>query len=88
MGPKYCSETSVENCHCTLRNISEERKSQQLRVGCSSTGIPLQSWFPFSNRGKYFILRSRDFYFFVHGNVLLFPPVLKAGLYWRPKLVF
>ena len=30
MGPIGCTETSVRNCHCTLRNISEERRSLYL----------------------------------------------------------
>jgi hypothetical protein len=30
MGPIGCPETSVQNYHSTLRNIAEERRSQDL----------------------------------------------------------
>jgi hypothetical protein len=29
MGPIHCPETSVKDCHSTLRNIAEERRSHQ-----------------------------------------------------------
>jgi hypothetical protein len=33
MGPMGCHETSVRNCHCTLRIIPEERRSHLHRCG-------------------------------------------------------
>jgi hypothetical protein len=41
MGPTDCPETSVQNYHSALRNISEERRSQLHRGANNNSGTDL-----------------------------------------------
>ena len=39
MGPKVCPETSARNCHYTLSNIAQERRSRHLSARVKNVKI-------------------------------------------------
>jgi hypothetical protein len=59
MGPLGCPKTSVKDYHSTLRNISEERRSQQHHGGSLKSRKMYHAYYPFqlTNKNKIGIIK-------------------------------